>query len=410
MAAGQRPSAAGYSASSHGRTAEPADHPGADVVEGRERIDEVPGWSDERADDRQPDPAVDPQEERRDGGLRGPAGDALGDDPEPADDAEDAQPDADAGPGGDGPDRQLRAVRADVANEHEHERQGDGRRGAGQVDSEGQPARVGRVEGVREHRSRQQQGEQPCRRADRRKPPGPAVAHAGGGVARPRRVSAESADDGHQGERDDDRQDHVVRVADRRAAITGWRRCHGRRRSDGQRRRGGWRLGRGRRGSRGRTRRRGRRRGRGGGHGEGPRPALQVAVVGRRGPLDVVVSGRQLGDRDDDQARRVGRVEAAAGQLGPGRVAQGQARTVDLEGLAERRGLIPVGDPWTVAASSGMVASSSAWARMPAGRASTRRAGAWRPAARGERDRVVVSASLRKMRPSGQEGVTKEAR
>ena len=43
------------------------------------------------------------------------------------------------------------AVGADVADEHEDERQGDGRGGAGEVDGQRQPARVRRVEGVGEH-------------------------------------------------------------------------------------------------------------------------------------------------------------------------------------------------------------------------------------------------------------------
>ena len=64
---------------------EPAQDPGADVVEGRERIEEVPGRSDQRADDRQSDPAVDPQEERRDVSVARVPGDPLGDDPDPAD-------------------------------------------------------------------------------------------------------------------------------------------------------------------------------------------------------------------------------------------------------------------------------------------------------------------------------------
>ena len=68
--------------------AEPAQDRGAEVVERRERIEEVPGRSDDRADDRQPDPAVDPQEERRDVGVARVAGDALGDDPDPAEEAD----------------------------------------------------------------------------------------------------------------------------------------------------------------------------------------------------------------------------------------------------------------------------------------------------------------------------------
>ena len=55
------------------------------VVDRRERVEEVPGRADDRADDGQADPAVDPQEERRDVAVARPAGDPLGDDPQPAD-------------------------------------------------------------------------------------------------------------------------------------------------------------------------------------------------------------------------------------------------------------------------------------------------------------------------------------
>ena len=71
---------------------QPAQERGAQVVEGRERVEEVPGRPDDGGDDGQPDPAVDPQEERRDVAVARPAGDPLGDDPGPADEPDGAEP------------------------------------------------------------------------------------------------------------------------------------------------------------------------------------------------------------------------------------------------------------------------------------------------------------------------------
>ena len=64
------------------------DDGGADVVERRERIEELPDRSDDRGDHRHADPAVDPQEERRDVAGRRTADHALDDDPEPGDESE----------------------------------------------------------------------------------------------------------------------------------------------------------------------------------------------------------------------------------------------------------------------------------------------------------------------------------
>ena len=313
--------------------AQPGDDPGQGVMDGRERVEEVPDRPDDGRQHGQQDPAVDPQEERRHVAGALAADDALGDDPGPADDAERARSpmriDRRRQMAGRG---QVRAVRADVADEDEQERQRDRRRGAGHVHGQGQAARVRRVEGVGEDRGGQEQGEQARRRADGRDPPGPVADHAGGGVARPRRVSrkpptmATRASATMIG-----RITSFVSPADeppspdgdgRRSATVGeW--------SAPVRAEGGASVAVADGAAVGA---RGRRRGRGGGDGERPGPALQVAVVGRRGPLDLVVPGRQLGTGSMTQPRRVVGVEAAAGQLGPGRVAQGQAGAVRSRG------------------------------------------------------------------------------
>ena len=108
--------------------------PRADVEERRERVEVVPDRSDERRDRGDRHPAVHPQEQARDLGRAGPAGDALDDDPYPADEPED--PEQHAQPGGWQVARRrcVRAIRAHVADEHEDERQRDRRRGAGEVD------------------------------------------------------------------------------------------------------------------------------------------------------------------------------------------------------------------------------------------------------------------------------------
>ena len=67
---------------------------GADVMERRERVEEVPDRAEDRAHDRHPDPAIDPQEEGRDVAVARAAGDPLGDDPAPSDQADRPQPEA----------------------------------------------------------------------------------------------------------------------------------------------------------------------------------------------------------------------------------------------------------------------------------------------------------------------------
>ena len=95
---------------------------------------------------RDADPAVDPQEQRRDRAVGRPAGDALDDDPRPADQA-DARSTIRTAParGRRGPSAIGGAP--DVAREHEHERERDGRRGPDEVDGQRQRALVDRRTG-----------------------------------------------------------------------------------------------------------------------------------------------------------------------------------------------------------------------------------------------------------------------
>ena len=128
---------------------QPAQHRGPDVVQRRERVEEVPGRSDQRAHDRHPDPAVDPQEERGDVRVARVAGDPLGDDPDPAKQADPTERVAE-------PRRRQRPLsiehgrcRSHVPDDDEDERQGDRRGGPDQVDRQRQPTRVRRVERMR---------------------------------------------------------------------------------------------------------------------------------------------------------------------------------------------------------------------------------------------------------------------
>ncbi len=175
-----------------GADAEPAQQPGAQVVERRERVEEVPRRPDERGDEGQPDPAVDPQEERRDRAVAGVAEDALGDDPRDGDEADDPQDDPD--------DRRRQVARAgrsrrrrpDVARQHEQEREPDRDGGPGQVDRQREPARVRRVELVAEDRRRGDDGRDGDPADGRREPgsqaPEAPADHGAGVVELPRRV------------------------------------------------------------------------------------------------------------------------------------------------------------------------------------------------------------------------------
>ena len=114
------------------------------------------------------DPAVDPQEQGRDVGVARAAGDALGDDPDPAEEPD--GPERVAEPGRRQRARrpiEVRRGRPHVADDDEDERQGDGRGGPDEVDGQRQPARVGRVERVRRDRRGQEEGE-PEREAEAR--------------------------------------------------------------------------------------------------------------------------------------------------------------------------------------------------------------------------------------------------
>jgi hypothetical protein len=148
----------------------------------------MPDRPDERGDGGDADPTVDPQEERGDlGGARSTL-DALGHDPQPADEADGPQ-ERPQRPGWQSCGRgRIGSLGADVADEHEDERQGDGGGRTGEVDRQRQAARVGRVQTVRGdvgwdgQRGQRTDGE----RAGEGTPP----AHHGGPDRRPRRRSA----------------------------------------------------------------------------------------------------------------------------------------------------------------------------------------------------------------------------
>ena len=143
---------------SPGRRAGPA--PGADVMERRERIEEVPRRSDQRADRSPARPSRRPtgRASRRPRRSCSPAIPWAMIQTQPI---RPERPQRVAQPG-----RRQRTLgsqvggrRPHVADDHEDERQGDGRRGPDQVDRQRQPARVGRVERVCRDRRRQEDGE-----------------------------------------------------------------------------------------------------------------------------------------------------------------------------------------------------------------------------------------------------------
>src|SRR4051794_4289247 len=122
---------------------------GADVVDRRERVEEVPRGPDDRAHDREPDPAINPQEQGRNVSVARPAGDALSDDPRPANEPENQQGPADPGrrqmTGG----GQVGRRGAYITDDDEDERQGDRDGRPDDIDCEGEPARIGRIHAVR---------------------------------------------------------------------------------------------------------------------------------------------------------------------------------------------------------------------------------------------------------------------
>ncbi len=128
----------------------------ADVVDRRERVEPVPDRTDERGQEREPDPAVDPQEERRHIAGAGAARDPLGDDPGPADQADGAEEVAQRG-GRDPARGRDRRLRPDIGDEEERERQPHGDPGSREVDDQRQPALVGVREGVGRHDRRTRQ-------------------------------------------------------------------------------------------------------------------------------------------------------------------------------------------------------------------------------------------------------------
>ena len=147
MTPGQRPRRAGYSAGSQRRDAEPPEDGRTEVVERRERVEEVPGRPDERRDDGQADPAVDPQEQRRDVARGRTADDALGDDPEPARRGRARGERSRIRLAAAQPARSVvgAAARTSRASTND-ERQGHGHRRARDIDGKGQPTRIACVQ------------------------------------------------------------------------------------------------------------------------------------------------------------------------------------------------------------------------------------------------------------------------
>ena len=171
------------------RHAQPPDDRGPEVVDGRERVEVVPDRPDERRDHRHADPAVDPHEERGDLGVALPADDALDDDPQPREQPDRTQDVAQRRRRHPAVARRIGPLGADVADEHEDEREGDGGCGAGQVDGERQPARVGRVQRVGEDR---RGCGKPDRSDDRESGGQPGAATGHSGLVGPESVGPES--------------------------------------------------------------------------------------------------------------------------------------------------------------------------------------------------------------------------
>ncbi len=255
MAAGQRPSAGRVVGEVPRLDPEAADDPGHQVVERRERVEEVPDRPDEGRQHGDADPAVDPQEQRRHVADALAADDALGDDPGPADEPDRAQAEPDGGRRQMAGVGQVRALGADVADEDEDERQRDGRRGPDEVDGQRQTARVGGVEGVGEGRGRRRQSER--RQADG----GDADAAESTGHGRgsrggrpPAPAEQDATGHGDEGQAGEDRQEDAALVAARGVGIRrrGRSGIGARGRRHRRRRRGGRRAG--RRGRSGRDR------------------------------------------------------------------------------------------------------------------------------------------------------------
>ena len=160
------------------RDAQSLDQRGTQVVQGRERVEEVPDRPDERAHHGHADPAEDPDEQRGDLGVARAADDPLDDDPQPGQEPERAEREAQGRRWQPARVRGLRALGPDVADQHEDERQGDGRRGAREVDRQRQPARVRRVECVRQDDRGGGEGDRSDDREAGRQPTDASSAHA----------------------------------------------------------------------------------------------------------------------------------------------------------------------------------------------------------------------------------------
>ena len=127
---------------------EPAEHPGRDVVERGERVQPLPDRHEQRGHHRDADPAVHPQEQRRDGAIGRSAGDPLGHDPDPAEKADRPEQDAERGRDADIA-RVHRGGGAHVPGEDEHEREGDRRGRPDEVHGQRERALVGGRQRVR---------------------------------------------------------------------------------------------------------------------------------------------------------------------------------------------------------------------------------------------------------------------
>src|SRR3954454_24093080 len=104
----------------------------------------MPDRSDRR-DYGEAHPAIDPQEQRRDAAVAVAARDPLGHDPEPAEEPDEPKQVPKPGRRQVTGTREVRWGGADIADDHEYERQGDRRRGSHEVDGQGKAAGVGRI-------------------------------------------------------------------------------------------------------------------------------------------------------------------------------------------------------------------------------------------------------------------------
>ncbi len=156
--------------------AEPGGHAGSEIVDRRERVEDVPDRSDERGQERQTDPPVDPQEQSRHVSRAGSAGDALGDDPDPANQADGTEDEPQRGGHGaaEGRDRRFRS---DVGDQEERERQPDRDRRSREIDDQRQAALIRVREAVGKDRCRACQQQDRDHRSDDQAPRPDSGAH-----------------------------------------------------------------------------------------------------------------------------------------------------------------------------------------------------------------------------------------